>query len=948
MVNRKKILAAITGAFAVAIIVLAVARPVSANTGRVSLSPDPTSVVEGQDMVVTVHLDEPIITEEEEGYVTINLTSSDPGLLSLSDSSITFPASEWSGSKSFTISALPDSVTTGHQSLTVSFSTDSNSEYYDGFTGDIDVTFIDIELSGQFAGGIGTESDPYLVANCVQLASVGSDPLLADSYYKLANTIDCSDTVNWNGGEGWAPLASFTNRFAGTLDGDNNSITGLWSLREPAPGLGLFSYTEDATFKNLNISGTIANSTEDLGTCSGAIAGAVFGSITIENVRSTTNISGLQDTIGGLVGCILNGDGASIITDSSVDATLSLGAIGGLVGDADISGASSLTIEHSTSTGTFSGSEMGGILRRFVYRDWDSVSSSPALNILDCGSSANISVTNVAGGLVENIVLDHRWATIQDAYFTGSIEASAGSGVAGLVNRVSTFDSNPAETIIQRSYASTLITSAAGNVGGLVGVVSSDHAVSIEESYFGGIIDATGDFVGGLIASSDGSSVIENSYADAELSGDQYVGGLLGAGVADISNSFAFGTITSSGTALGGIAGSISGGTIEDSFAAVSVPANQPTTIGGLAGAISDMTIENAYVDAGRTEQACYFTSGPGDSSSVDCNTVNDDGSDPNHYFDTAVSAPLDQWDFDTVWSSNAYFYPCLQWQDFCQTFEPQMLCEMATATATTAHAACDIQVRSGYEYGETTWEARYKKSGDLDYKVYALSDNTLAEMSLTGLEPVSDYYLEFRFTNNWGVGEWGRVEVRTLEGQAEGSAATGSARSVVFIQQSSGPYSNRQINLADFLEFLSNGKQVTGLREGDVLTFQVDNEWHTITIQQILDDTVIVLIQSEPQTANLMPGRSTTFDVNGDNTNDIELTLDEIADKTASITFKQLRKPLATTASSSSITEEEVQSRTERYGWVVWLVVGVAAALLSTIYLKNRHLVHTKQESKE
>jgi hypothetical protein len=615
-----------------------------------------------------------------------------------------------------------------------------------------------------FAGGDGTQGNPYLIANCVQLEQLDDNTADLSAYFALANDIDCSDTINWNGGQGWAPLGSFDDRFTGTLDGNGFNITGLYLNRQPLTGgFGLFSYVENATFKNFSIGGSISNSTDDLGTCSGALAPAAYGSVTIEDVRSTVNVSGTQDSVGGFIGCLIDGTGSSRITDSSVNATLAGGAVGGLITDLDISGQASMTVQNTTTAGAFTGNDVGGLARTFHYRTWDNTTNSPALTVDNFSSSADITVRGNGAGIVENLWLDYRTATIIDSSYTGTMEATAGSGVSGLINELESTN-NTSSTEITRSYVSSLITSTSNDVGGLIGKVDADHSVSIEESYFGGIIDADGDRIGGLIAMSSGASSITDSYADAQITGDQYVGGLVGTGRVAIDSSFAFGSITSSGTVLGGLAGSLNDATVQDSFAAVSVPPNQPTTIGGLVGAVSGMTINNSYVDADRTEQACFITGDGSNPSTVNCNQVNGDGSNANYFFNNSTNPPLNQWDFTNKWETNQFFYPCLQWQDNCQTFQPQPLCEQPVATATTITGRCDIQVRSGYDYGQTTWEARFKRVDDTSYAPIILDDETEASTTVRGLQENTEYYLEFRFTNNWGTGEWARLVLITTD----------------------------------------------------------------------------------------------------------------------------------------------------------------------------------------
>ncbi|MFW6142548.1 MAG: hypothetical protein ACOC53_08340, partial [Candidatus Saliniplasma sp.] len=55
-----------------------------------------------------------------------------------------------------------------------------------------------LEVDLTFAGGSGTESDPYQISNVTELQNM-SDDLTA--HYELISDIDASETENWNGGD---------------------------------------------------------------------------------------------------------------------------------------------------------------------------------------------------------------------------------------------------------------------------------------------------------------------------------------------------------------------------------------------------------------------------------------------------------------------------------------------------------------------------------------------------------------------------------------------------------------------------------------------------------------------------------------------------------------------------------------------------------------------------
>ena len=67
------------------------------------------------------------------------------------------------------------------------------------------VFFVSILAVGisAFAVGDGSSGNPYQITNCVQLQEMNNN---LNAYYVLMNDIDCSDTVNWNSGEGFVPV----------------------------------------------------------------------------------------------------------------------------------------------------------------------------------------------------------------------------------------------------------------------------------------------------------------------------------------------------------------------------------------------------------------------------------------------------------------------------------------------------------------------------------------------------------------------------------------------------------------------------------------------------------------------------------------------------------------------------------------------------------------------
>ncbi len=90
----------------------------------------------------------------------------------------------------------------------------------------------------KFAGGDGTEGNPYLIATAGDLQQIKSAPA---ANFKLANDIDC-------GGLNFYSIKEFS----GVLDGAGHTVSNLM-LSSPADGkTGIFTYCSDATVKDIN------------------------------------------------------------------------------------------------------------------------------------------------------------------------------------------------------------------------------------------------------------------------------------------------------------------------------------------------------------------------------------------------------------------------------------------------------------------------------------------------------------------------------------------------------------------------------------------------------------------------------------------------------------------------------------------------------------------------
>ncbi len=115
--------------------------------------------------------------------------------------------------------------------------------------------------------GAGTESDPYQVEILDNLLWITTNPDSWDSHFIQTNDIDAITTQNWYDGDGYNPIGVLNLTswnvdsivtsgvpFTGSYDGQGFSISNIICNSNPQGDIiALFSYTEDATIKDVHI-----------------------------------------------------------------------------------------------------------------------------------------------------------------------------------------------------------------------------------------------------------------------------------------------------------------------------------------------------------------------------------------------------------------------------------------------------------------------------------------------------------------------------------------------------------------------------------------------------------------------------------------------------------------------------------------------------------------------
>ena len=343
-----------------------------------------------------------------------------------------------------------------------------------------------------------------------------------------------------------------SNGFTGTLDGGGRTISGLTK-----PLFNVIGGDGSAEISNLIL-------VADTGgvTGRGILANNTYIGTEIEDVHGGGNINGgANDDVGGLVGT--QGSSGEIRS-------------------------STFTGNVSSSASVANGYGVTGGLVGTTY--------SP---IIDSSTSGSVEGLRYVGGLVGQLA----GTEIINSHSTSDVEASEGN-VGGLVGGMSGGS-------VESSSASIGEVVGPDSVGGLVGGI---YGGIISESFSSGPVTGVTK-VGGLVGRSSGGYIEQSfSNSDVEASSNGAVGGLVGyadeigfwgqnsRGIVSgnsgndmstlstlITNSYATGDVTqiddgNDGGGVGGLVGSLSSGTILNSYSAGDVRGD--TTVGGLVGRV--------------------------------------------------------------------------------------------------------------------------------------------------------------------------------------------------------------------------------------------------------------------------------------------------------------------------------------------------------------------------
>ena len=314
----------------------------------------------------------------------------------------------------------------------------------------------DGSIATAFAGGTGTESDPYQIANGTELAYLASSVNSGETYTGKNFVLTANIDLN---GLPWTPIGnSFSDAllegsnyriFAGNFDGNGYTISNVSIGSETAPleadVFGLFGATA-GKISNLNLDTVSIHGIAKIASI-GAVIGFAGGLVGysggyIENCHVTgltmdmsapSNVYAAAYCVGGLVGVL---DETQLINECSVSGSITekagKGSIGGLIGE--LGKAAKITYSRSDVTVNVKADSRGGAnVGGFIGKGTGKTDAETIIR--NCYATGNVTGGAYTGGFAGGL-----WGlNIKNCYASGNVSQAA----AAMASFVGTDASDP-------------------------------------------------------------------------------------------------------------------------------------------------------------------------------------------------------------------------------------------------------------------------------------------------------------------------------------------------------------------------------------------------------------------------------------------------------------------------------------------------------------------------
>lgn len=303
----------------------------------------------------------------------------------------------------------------------------------------------------------------------------------------------------------WYPLSGF----AGTLDGQGHTISGVYVDRTGQDNVGFFSSLgKGAEAKNLTVEGRITGG-DKVGGIAGTSAGATIDRCTFDGTIIGGKGSNGLGYVGGIAG-YATGEitgcktaGSVTVSLDYVSDTLLNGATGGIAGYVT----SMASVENCQNEAVVSsnGISTGGIVGQMMMLS----------AVKNCENQGSVAGYKQVGGIAGRIVNGARADTVLGCTNSGSVTATEEDcgGIAGITSGGSMYIND----CINTGAVQTRI-----NAGGILG---HNSGVTVQRSYNTGSVTATMSHAGGIIGK-DSATGTANCYNLGQITAKYYAGGI--------------------------------------------------------------------------------------------------------------------------------------------------------------------------------------------------------------------------------------------------------------------------------------------------------------------------------------------------------------------------------------------------------------------------------------
>ncbi len=400
----------------------------------------------------------------------------------------------------------------------------------------IALSMLSTSVFAQFAGGSGTQNDPWQIASAQHLNNLRNylGPGHRNKHFIQTADIDLG-VPPYNQGEGWEPIGVIGpgSQFESSYDGAGHKISGLYINRPDENHQALFGIlfgsVRDLELEDVNVTGR-------------SIVGALVGhhagwNVVINGCHSSGYVQGFG-SIGGLLGL----SAYSKLSDCHSSATVTgVEYTGGLMGLTE-----SAEIHNCHSSATVTGAQYTGGLIGIVFNDtiiFNSHSSGKVSGEYATGGFVGVFAHEIVGGDYQGFAIHcHSSAEVWGVTKTGGFMGSSAFPISfchstGVVNGQNRTGGFVGETSVYTANCfSTGSVFGIQDTGGFVGRNYGNTSQCYSQGEVWGEENT-----GGLAGKNLG--YIRNCYSAANVHGNDNTGGLAGENSAFISTSYSYGGV---------------------------------------------------------------------------------------------------------------------------------------------------------------------------------------------------------------------------------------------------------------------------------------------------------------------------------------------------------------------------------------------------------------------